>query len=57
MNLNLNLNNLNFEQFLNDVNKRKPFLSVVTRAFNAMSSSLWANEINTTEGSKLYSFT
>ena len=49
--------NLNyFEQLLNDVRKRKPSLSVITADFNARSSSWWINDINTTEGSKLYSF-
>ena len=47
----------NFEQLLNDINKRKPSSSVITRDFNAISSSRSANDINTTEGSKLHSFT
>ena len=43
----------NFEKLLSDVSKRKPSLSVITGDFNARSSSLWPNNINTTEGSKL----
>ena len=45
-----------FEQLLNAVNKRKPSLSVITGGFNARSSSLWTNDINTTEGLKFFSF-
>ena len=40
----------NFEKLLIDINKRKPFLSVITRDFNARSSSWWPKDINTTEG-------
>ena len=47
----------NFEKLLIDINKRKPFLSVITRDFNARSSSWWPKDINTTEGSKLFSLT
>ena len=32
----------NFEKFLNDINKRKPSLSVVTSNFNSRSSSWWS---------------
>ena len=47
----------NFEHVLNDVNKRKTSLSVITGDVNARSSSWWANGINTTVGLKLSSFT
>ena len=47
----------NFEKLLTDINKRKPFLSVITGDFNARSSSWWPKDINTTEGSKLFSLT
>ena len=45
------------ENLLSDINKRKPSLSVVTGDFNARSSSWWCNDINTIEGSHLYSST
>ena len=45
----------NLENLLSDINKRKSSLSVVTGDFNARSSSWWCNEINTIEGSHLYS--
>ena len=48
---------LNFEQLLNDVNKSKPFLSVIKGGYNARFSSWRANDVNVTKGSKLYSFT
>ena len=47
----------NLENFLSDINKRKPSSSVVTGDFNARSSSWWCNDINTIEGSHLYSLT
>ena len=47
----------NFEQLLNDVNKSKPFLSVIKGGYNARFSSWRANDVNATKGSKLYSFT
>ena len=47
----------NLENFLSDINKRKPSLSVITGGFNARSSSWWCNDINTIEGSHLYSLT
>ena len=43
----------NFKKLLNDMNERKPFLSVITGDFNARSSSWWSKDIVTTEGSKL----
>ena len=47
----------NFEHILNDVNKRKPSLSVIAGDVNARSSSWWVNGINTTVGLKLSLFT
>ena len=47
----------NFEQLLNDANKCQTSLSVITGDFSARSASWWVNDINTTEASKLYSFT
>ena len=46
----------NFEKFLSDINKHKPFLSIITGDFNAR-SSWWPKGIDTTEGSKLFSLT
>ena len=34
----------NFEKLLSDINKRKPFLSVITGDYNARSSSWWPKE-------------
>ena len=45
------------EMSFNNINKRKPSLSVVNGDFNARSSSWWFNDINTIEGSHLYSLT
>ena len=45
----------NFEKLLININKRKPFLSVITYDFNARSSSWWPKDINTKKGSKLFS--
>ena len=47
----------NLENFLSDINNRKPSLSVVTGDFNARSSSWRCKDINTIEGSHLYSLT
>ena len=47
----------NFENLLNDVNKRKPSLSVVTGNFNSISSSWWPKDTDTIEGLKLFSLT
>ena len=47
----------NLQSFLSDISQRKPSLSVVTGDFNARSSSLWCNHINTIEGSHLHSLT
>ena len=43
------------ENLFSDINNRKPFLSVVTGDFNARSSSWWPNDINTSEGTNLFS--
>ena len=40
-----------------DINQRKPYRTLVTRDFNARSSSWWSDGINTTEGKKLLSLT
>ena len=47
----------NMEKLLSDINKCKPSLSVITGDFNAWSSYWWCKDINTTEGSKLFSLT
>ena len=47
----------NFEKFLSDINKRKPFLSVITGNVNARSSSWWSKDMDTAEESKLISLT
>ena len=47
----------NFEKRLSNINERKPFLYVITGDFNAGSSSWWSKDIDTTEGSKLFSLT
>ena len=47
----------NFGKLLSNINERKPFLSVITGDFNERSSSWWSNDIDTTEGSKLFSIT
>ena len=47
----------NFQMLLNDINNRKPSLSVVTGDFKSRCSSWWSNGINTTEGLKLLSLT
>ena len=47
----------NFQMLLNDINNRKPSLSVVTGDFNSRCSCWWSNDINTTEGLKLLSLT
>ena len=45
------------EKLLSDINKRKPSSSVITGDFNARSSYWWCKDINTTEGSNLFSLT
>ena len=47
----------NLQLLLNDINYRKPSLSVVTGDFNSRCSSWWSSDINTTEGLKLFSST
>ena len=47
----------NGQMLLNDMNNRKPSLSVVTGDFNSRCSSWWSNNINTTERLKLLSLT
>ena len=47
----------NLEQLLGEINKRKPYLSIITGDFNARSSSWWSEDINTTEGLNLFSLT
>ena len=47
----------NFEKLLSDINKRKPFLSVITGGFNVRSSSYWPKDIDTTEGLKIFLLT
>ena len=42
---------------LNEINNRKPSLSVITGDFNSRCSSWWSNDINTREGLKLFSLT
>ena len=47
----------NFEKLLIDIKNRKPYLSVITGDLNARSSFWWSDDINTTEGTKLFSQT
>ena len=47
----------NFQMLLNDINNRKPSLSVITGDFNSRCSSWWSDDINTKEGLKLFSLT
>ena len=47
----------NLEKLFSDINKLKASLSVVTGDFNARSSSWWSDDINTTEGTNLFSLT
>ena len=48
---------LNYEQLLSGISTRKPTMSILTGDFNARSSSWWSDDINTSEGKKLYSLT
>ena len=41
---------LNFEQLLSDISTRKSTTSIITGDFNAISSSWWSDDINTSEG-------
>ena len=47
----------NLERLLCDINKRKPYLSIITGDFNARSSNWWSKDIDTPEGLKLFSLT
>ena len=47
----------NFEQLLNEIDRCKPHLSVISGDFNARSSAWWSNDLNTIEGSKLFALT
>ena len=47
----------NFEQLLGETNKSKPPLFVISDDFNAKCFLWWSNDINSTEGSKLFSVT
>ena len=47
----------NLERLLRDISKCKPTVSAITSDFNASSSSRWSEDINTSEGTKLYSLT
>ena len=47
----------NFQMLLNDINNRKPSLSVITGGFNSRCSSWWSDDINTKEGLELFSLT
>ena len=47
----------NFEKHLGDISKHKPSLSVIAGDFNERPSSWWPMDVNTTEGSKLFSLT
>ena len=44
----------NLEQLLRDISKCKPTVFVIKGDFNARSSSWWSEDINTSEGTKLY---
>ena len=47
----------NFEKLLSNISKRKPSLCVIKGDFNVRSCSWSPKDINTTEGSKLFSLT
>ena len=47
----------NLERLLCDINKRKPYLSIITGNFNARSSTWWPKDTDTPEGLKLFSLT
>ena len=44
----------NLEKLVCDINNRNSALSIIKADFNARSQSWWSNDINTTEGSKLF---
>ena len=43
----------NLGKLVNEINNRKPALSIITGDFNARPHPWWSNDITTTEGSKL----
>ena len=45
----------NFEHLLTDVNALKPSVSVILGDFNTRSTSWWSNDIDSLEGTKLFS--
>ena len=47
----------NLELLLRDISKGEQTVSVITADFNARFSSSWSEDINTSEGTKLYSLT
>ena len=47
----------NHERLLCDINKHKPYLSIITGDFNARSPNWWSKDIDTPEGLKLFSLT
>ena len=46
---------LNFEYLLSDINAREPSVSVILGDFNASLISWWSNDIDSAEGTKLFS--
>ena len=46
-----------FDNFLNDINKRRPSVFVITGDFNSRSFSWWSKDINAIEGLKLFALT
>ena len=46
----------NFEHLLSDINARKPSVSVILGDFNARSTPWWSSDIDSLEGSKLFSW-
>ena len=47
----------NFDYLLSEINKLKPSLAIITGDLNAISPAWWAEDVHTTEGSKLFSLT
>ena len=48
---------LDFEKLLSNITTRKSTVSIITGDYNARSSSWWSDDINTSEGTNLYSLT
>ena len=46
---------INFEYLLSDINACKPSVSVILVDFNASSVSWWSNDIDSVEGTKVFS--